>query len=124
MTQVKESLDSIQAGLEASLKELKRVRKVVESMEKAMGGFFAPAKAPRARPRKRVKPSAKGKPSGKRGTATVAVLDIIEKSKEPVSLDEIKNETRFDQKKIYGILNRAKKQGKIKSPKRGVYVMV
>jgi uncharacterized membrane protein len=55
-------------------------------------------------------------------TATDAVLNIISRSTKGVTTAQIKQKTGYDEKKIWGIVNRAKKQGKIKSEKKGVYV--
>jgi hypothetical protein len=55
-------------------------------------------------------------------TATDAVFSIIEHSKDGVGTAAIKTQTGFKDKKIHNIIYKLKKQGKIKSKKKGVYV--
>ena len=64
------------------------------------------------------------KKRGKRSRAindTDAVLHVIRKSEAGATTAEIRESTGFSDRKIWGIVARAKKQGKIKSKKRGVY---
>ena len=55
-------------------------------------------------------------------TATDQVLNIIKRSKKGVNTATLMNKTGFDQRKIWSIINRASKAGKIKRVGRGVYV--
>jgi len=55
-------------------------------------------------------------------TATDQVLKIINESKEGVGVAAIMEKTGFNQKKIYNIVQRTSKQGKIKSAGKGIYV--
>jgi uncharacterized membrane protein len=52
------------------------------------------------------------------------VLGIIRSSKGEVTTAQIKKKTGFSNKKIYDIISRAKKQGKVKTVARGVYAKV
>lgn len=60
-------------------------------------------------------------PKEKAVSATAAVLNLIQKSKEGVSVSTIKEKTGFDSRKINSIVYRLKKRGQIKSEKKGVY---
>ncbi len=55
-------------------------------------------------------------------TASDTVLAIISRSKKGVDSATVMKKTGFDKKKIANIFARMKKQGKIKNPKKGVYV--
>jgi uncharacterized Zn finger protein len=77
--------------------------------------------------------SAAGKPGGKTmpGKAAPAkkvkppfdtVVGIVRISRKGVTADQIKDKTGFDGKQIRNFINKAKRQGKIKSQNRGVYL--
>ena len=55
-------------------------------------------------------------------TAINAVLSIVKRYKKGVDTATLKNQTGFDDKKIWNIINALKKQGKIKSGGRGIYM--
>lgn len=68
---------------------------------------------------------AKTKPvNGKaaRGTVLDAVMSVIGSSGDGVSTDDIKARTGLDNRQIWGTINRAKREGKVKTVKRGLYV--
>lgn len=113
MTTLKESITTIQKSLEAALREMKNVEQVADKMEQALGGFpSVPVK----------RPTAKAKVSqARKGSSTDTVLHVITSSKEGISTEGIIEKTGFDKRKVYSILARAKKDDKIKCPKRGFY---
>ena len=55
-------------------------------------------------------------------TATDQVLNIINRSKKGVDTAALMKKTGFDQKKVANLIFKLKKQGKITSPKKGLYV--
>ncbi|HBF43844.1 MAG TPA: hypothetical protein DDW42_09525 [Desulfobacteraceae bacterium] len=55
-------------------------------------------------------------------SATDTVLAIINRNKKGLNTTAIKNRTGFNDKKIWNIINRLKKGGKIKSSGRGIYL--
>lgn len=75
----------------------------------------APKKASRT-PRKTSPPKAKVP------TATEKVYQIISRYKNGVNTAAIKKNTGFNDKKVQNIIYKLKKQGKIKSTAKGVYV--
>jgi len=83
---------------------------------------------PRAKTRVKAKPAKERvtrKVTVKKGTkvtAIDAVLGVIKRSRKGVTTAQIKEKTGFSEKKIWDIVNRAKRQGKVKSVGRGVYV--
>ncbi len=54
-------------------------------------------------------------------TATDTVLELILKNKKGIGSTELRGKTGFNEKKIWNIINRLKKQKKIKSMSRGQY---
>lgn len=86
----------------------------------------AEPKKPRKPVRKRVVKKAKAAkaPAGKKGkvTATGAVLDAILGAPGGIDTKTLANDTGFPERKIRNIIMRLKKQGKIKTKKRGVYI--
>jgi len=54
-------------------------------------------------------------------TAVEQVVAAIGRSKKGVTTEQIRERTGFSEKKIWDAINRAKKQGKVKSVRRGVY---
>jgi hypothetical protein len=55
-------------------------------------------------------------------TATDQVLGIINRSKNGVNTATLVTKTGFDQRKIWNIINRASKAGKIKRAGKGIYI--
>ncbi len=77
--------------------------------------------------------SAAGKPGKKTKTGKAApvkkvkppfdtVLGIVRRSRKGVTVAQIKEKTGFDDKQIRNFINKARRQGRIKSRNRGVYV--
>jgi hypothetical protein len=112
---IKESLQKIRKDLESAQAEIANLYDLVESLEKTVGGASAREATPAGKQQPKLKAS--------KGTATERVLAKIEESPSGISSDVIIKETGLDRKTVYGILNRAKKQKKVKSPKRGTYLM-
>lgn len=70
------------------------------------------------------KPAAKSttKTTGKPAAAIDAVFGLISRSQKGVNTATIKAKTGYDQKKVSNIVYKLKKQGKIKTVQKGVYV--
>ena len=64
------------------------------------------------------------KPKLKRGESGKIVLDIITKSEKGLSPQKIIELSGLGKGNVSQILTKAKKEGKIESPSRGVYVIV
>jgi hypothetical protein len=116
MKGLKRNLESLLKGLtvvtERSEKMLARVEKLAEkgAKEKPKAKIKAPKKAAG---RKATKP-----------TATEKIFEIIAKSEKGVDTALLKKKAGFTEIKIRNVIFRLKKQGKIKSGSRGVYVKV
>ena len=86
----------------------------------------APAKARKApKPAPREKAAAAAKPPRTRSaaTATTEVLEMIAASADGIGTQALKSRTGFDEKKIHNIVYKLKKQGKITTRSKGVYVI-
>jgi len=119
---MKAQLKKVQKDLQSAQAELSKLYEIVDNLEKTVGGV-KPAKPPKPTPAPRKAARRKSKASLK-GTATERVLGLIENNADGISMDAIIKETGLERNTIYGILNRAKKQNKVRSPKRGTYVAV
>ena len=60
--------------------------------------------------------------AAKRVTAVDTIFGLISRSKKGVSVDTLKSKTNFNDKKIANIVYKLKKQGKVKSISKGLYV--
>ena len=125
MKQLKRSLQSI-------LKGLKALAERTEKLEKQLAKFEKPQATKKPKPKAKVKPKPARKAPARRPvarktakiTAVDSVLGIIQSSKGEVTTAQIKKKTGFSNKKIFDIISRSKKQGKVKTVARGVYAKV
>jgi predicted Rossmann fold nucleotide-binding protein DprA/Smf involved in DNA uptake len=78
-----------------------------------------PARKAPAKPKKVVKKAVK-----KPATAVDTVLGIINRSKKGVDTATLVKKTGYDNKKVANLVYKLKKQGKIKSEEKGVYLKV
>ena len=123
MKTLKRDLQSVVKSLKALTQRTEKIAKKLNKLEKAMA-----AKKPRAKARVKVKP-AKERVTRKvtikkrtKVTAIDAVLGVMKRSRKGVTTAQIKEKTGFSEKKIWDIVNRAKRQGKVKTVGRGVYI--
>ena len=124
MEPLKTVLKPIRRGLKVLTQGIKDMQKMLDSIEDSLtsGKTKKTPKAPAKRTKKAParKSVAKKKPSKR--TATDTVLTIIRGDSKGVTSAQIKKRTRFSDTKVRNIIFRLKKQGKIKSRGRGVYV--
>ena len=120
MSTLKIVFKTMASGLRTLAQELERIEELIDRIETQTG--TPPRKKTSARPKAKAPARKPGRKPGK-DTATVAVLNAIEKSRNGADTAAIKKKTGYAEKKIWNILNRLKKQGKIKNLKRGVYVV-
>ncbi len=134
MKELETLLDMVAAGLKLTAKGIdilalkahelamaqregqKKPGPVVKKAEKVKKEIRPAAKTPAAE----VKKAGIKKPA-KETTAEIA-LGIIAKSKEGIDAAGLEKATGFNRKKIQNIVFKLKKQGKIKTEKRGIYV--
>lgn len=111
---VVEGMKAVAQGIDVLAEKLDTVAKSHGRKVKAKPGRRAPSK-----PKKSIAKKAVPK---KPITSAETVLKIISRSKKGVSPAIISKKTGFDQKKVYNIIYKLNKQGKIKSVGRGIYV--
>ena len=125
MKQFKRSLQSILKGLKTLTEKTKKLEKQLTKLEKAQ---VTKKPKPKARVKaKKVRKAPARRPVSKKAakiTAVDSVLGIIQSSKGEVTTAQIKKKTGFSNKKIFDIISRSKKQGKVKTVARGVYKKV
>jgi len=114
MRELKRDLKSVLKSLKVLEEKTKQMAKKVDKLEKAQ----AP-KRPKAKPKATKKAVAK-KPT--RVSASETVLAIIKRSRKGIDKATLRNKTGFEGRKIGDIIYRLKKQGKIKSEPKGIYV--
>ncbi|MBU2498799.1 MAG: hypothetical protein KKE57_07870 [Proteobacteria bacterium] len=125
MKTLKKDLKAVGKDLKSLTRRTEKIGKELDKLVRAQGSA-KPRKRAAAKPkmtRKRVIPKAVGR-KPKESTAMAAVFNLISKRKKGVNTTQIKAKTRFNDKKIWNVINRLKTQGKIKSAQRGIYVKI
>jgi len=112
MKQLKKDLKAVAKDLKRLTQKTEKMIKQLEKFEKAQA-----AKKPKA---KATKKAAAKKPTTVSSSDTV--LAIIKRSTKGIDTATLKKKTGFEGRKIGDIIYRLKKQGKIKSGERGIYI--
>ena len=110
MTDLKKSLNKI-AG------DLMKVAKKAEALAEKLDSQGKPKQAA-----KKTAPKKASKKTAKQPTAADTVYKVIARYKKGADVERIKQKTGYDTKKIQNIVYKLKKQGKIKSETKGVYM--
>lgn len=120
---VAEGLKIMAQGAEVLAEKLEIIAK--SRMDEKAKREAEPARKAPAKPEKRVKQApAKKVAAQKPITAVDTVLKIINRSEKGVDTPTLMKKTGFNEKKIHNLVYKLKKQGKIKSAGKGVYVKV
>jgi len=110
-------MKQLKRDLQAVSKTLKQLTLRTENIAKRLDNLEKP------KPVKKAK--AKAKPKGTKKPVTVSaaatVLAIIKRSRKGVDVATLKTKTGFESRKISNIVQRFKREGKIKSGGRGIY---
>lgn len=124
-----ERIQVIQKELRSAVKSIQQLADsmgaillALESMTEA--GSLPPAKAKRAPTRKKVVFKNGVVQKIKRIPSTQIVYDAIRGSAQGMDTTALMKSTGFDQRKIHNVIFSLKKQGRIVSPKRGIYKAV
>ena len=124
-------MKALKKDLQSVVKSLKLLTKQTEQIAKALGKIETPRpakKKPIAKSgKKAVTKKASKKTSTKKATsktATDTVLSIIKRSKKGLNTAALEKKTNFDAIKVRNIIFRLKRQGKIQSKSRGIYVAI
>jgi predicted Rossmann fold nucleotide-binding protein DprA/Smf involved in DNA uptake len=114
MKELQRDLQSVLKSLRALTQKTEKMIKRLEELEKSQ----AP-KRPKVKP-KAVKKAVAKKPAEM--SANETVLAIIKRSRKGVDKAALVKKTGFEGRKIWDIIYSLKKQGKIKSERKGLYV--
>ncbi len=118
MKQLKRDLDAVLKSLNTLAEKVKKMQSTLAGAEPVKVPKAAAAKA--AGKAKKTAPAPKKTAKGK--TAYETVLEIINRSKKGATTAQLKSKTGFNDKKIANLIYKARKQGKVKSEQKGVYV--
>jgi len=125
--QMKKDVKSLAKELKALTQKTEKIVKALEKLEKAQAKSKPVKKAVKKAVKKpAVKKIAKKPTENKapKGSVTDAIMGVIQASSEGVNTDQIMKQTGLNKKQIWGTIKRAKKEGKVKTIKRGIYVVV
>jgi outer membrane biosynthesis protein TonB len=135
-------MKKLKKDLEAILKALNGLAQKVEKLQEQIGEQAKPTEKPKAKAVKKapvkkvatkkapIKKVAAKKAAPKKAvpkkakpaTAVDTVLAIIKRSKKGVNMAALMEKTGYNQKKIANLVFKLRKQGKIKSVAKGVYL--
>jgi len=114
MKQLKRDLQAVSKSLKQLTLRTEKIAKKLDKLEKPK-----PVKKPKAK----AKPKVTKKPVKVSAAATVlAVLAVIKRSRKGVDVATLKTKTGFESRKISDIVQRFKREGKVKNSGKGIYV--
>ncbi len=111
-------MKQLKKDLQAISKSLKQLTVKTEKIAKKLDKLGQPK--PIKKPKAKAKPKVTKKPV--RVSAAATVLAIIKRSRKGVDVATLKTKTGFEGRKINNIVQRFKREGKIKSGGSGIYV--
>ena len=115
MKQLKKDLQAVSKSLKQLILRTEKIAKKLEKLEKPK-----PVKKSKAKVKAKIKPKIAKKPV--KVSAAATVLAVIKRSRKGVDVATLRNKTGFESRKISGIVQRFKKEGKIKNSGKGIYV--
>ena len=115
MKQLKKDLQAVSKSLEQLTLRTEKIAKKLEKLEKPKH-----AKKLKAKVKAKIKPKIAKKPV--KVSAAATVLAVIKRSRKGVDVATLRNKTGFESRKISGIVQRFKREGKIKNNGKGIYV--
>jgi biotin operon repressor len=124
MKEIDVFLKTVVEGMKSMAQGIEALAEKLETIAGPRVGKKGPVKSVRKAPSGFKKPAAKKAAPKKAETASDTVLKIINSSKRGVSPETIYEKTGYSRKKIHNIVYRLKKQGKIKSIEKGLYLKV
>ena len=113
MRQIRRDLKAISRDLKSLTQKTEKMIKTAAKLEKEQAGLIVKGKG------RTKKVSTK---RGKKISATETVLKIINRNKKGIDTASIQARTGYNTRKIWDIVHRAYKEGKIKKVGRGTYV--
>ena len=115
MKQLKKDLQAVSKSLKQLTLRTEEIAKKLEKLEKPK-----PVKKSNAKVKAKIKPKIAKKPV--KVSAAATVLAVIKRSRKGVDVATLRNKTGFESRKISGIVQRFKREGKIKNSGKGIYV--
>lgn len=113
-------MKQLKKDLQAVSKSLKQLTLKTEKMVKKLNKL---GKLEKPKPVKKAKAKAKAKVTKPvKVSAAATVLAAIKKSRKGVNVATLKTKTGLESRKISGIVQRFKREGKIKNSEKGIYV--
>ena len=111
MKQLKRDLQAVSKSLKQLTLRTEKIAKKLDKLEKAK---------PVKKPKTKARPKVTKKPV--KVSAAATVLAVIKRSRKGVDVATLRKKTGFESRKISGIVQRFKKEGKIKNSGKGIYV--
>jgi len=124
MKEIDVFLKSVVEGMKATAKGIESLAGKLDTIAKSRADSMVKAKSARKAQSKPKKSVAEKAASKKSITAAETVLKIISRSKKGISPATISEKTGFAPKKVHNIIYKLKKQEKIRSVGRGLYLKV
>jgi predicted Rossmann fold nucleotide-binding protein DprA/Smf involved in DNA uptake len=112
-------MSQLKKGLKTVAKDLKRLTQKTDKMIKRLEKLEKKAQVAKKPKAKAVKKAVAKKPTLSAGET---VLAIVKRSRKGIDKATLIKKTGFEGRKIWDIIYRLKKEGKIKSAGRGLYV--
>jgi DNA replicative helicase MCM subunit Mcm2 (Cdc46/Mcm family) len=117
-------MKDVKKDLQALTRQLKALARDTERLARKLDKLQKPKAAKKRKVKRKVRP-AKKRVTKKRApqiSASETVLRIIKRSAKGVDTATLRKKTGFQGRKVRDILYRLKKQRKIRSPRKGVYM--
>ena len=124
MKEIDVFLKTVVEGMKAMAQGIEALADKLDTIKTSRVDEKGKAKPARNAPSKPKKSAAKKAAPKKPVTTADTVLKIINRSKKGVSPAMISEKTGFSRKKVHNILYKLKKEGKIKSISKGLYLKV
>ena len=124
MKEIDVFLKTVVEGMKAMAQGIEALADKLDTIAKSRFDDKVKAKSARKSPSKPKRSVAKKAAPKKPITAAETVLKIISRSKKGISPATISERTGFTPKKVHNIVYKLKKQGKIRSVGRGLYLKV
>lgn len=120
-----QTMKQISNNLQAIINSLKQltesVGNIVAAFDNIIGEQLPKPKARRSPVRKKVVVKNGVVETIKRVPSTKIIYDLLKKSDRGMEITDLMKATGYDQRKVYNVTFRLKKEGKIESVERGVY---
>jgi putative endonuclease len=119
---LKKDLQAVNKELKALSKKTENLLKAVDKIEKPIAAKKPKAQAVKKTPAKKAAVKKAAQMKAAPATAVDTVLAIIKRSKKGVGTAALMEKTGYNQKKISNLVFKLRKQGKIKTVVKGIYL--